>query len=582
MKQASLTAKGVQLLQVDIVDPDVVVIEKPDAIWLLLAAGGSQRTEPVVEEFWDSDAAESFCRQQGDAAVIGITREGCIPHCVEIWRGVTGGYEVFFLQRPDGKLWISDHFRSLLAQVPVGERSISEDAVLDHFLYRTVSGTLTYCSQVQRSAQGERTTIDCRNGSVRRRIFDRLEGDPSKASIEDYVEGIDKALATVLDPLRQSKKIATMFSGGVDSTLLQTYLRPDVPALNLVFDSAGLSGEDAYARHAAELLGVEMERVLVRATDFRQHLETAVSAIGMPPHFLQWVVENQVFTTGYERFITGDRADILFGGLGGLNGGLARYFASPFAAQGWLLAARCLPGNTMRHWRHNCLFAERMCRDPLSPYGYGSLHRTFSDLPLIEKVFGRNRVRERLEVRLAYVTERCALLGPKASRFDRHREVCTMVDFLCEESLMLLRQLALASGKALYSPFVHRVVVDSALAVPSPERPSRGLRTKHLLKDLLRKRLPAYPVDQKKYFLDIPFAEHFHTGSLSGIWQDYTVPEMFEGEVRARLTAESSQTTWNAITFAVFQETVLRNPNLAAAPATVSLSLEEGDAAAST
>jgi hypothetical protein len=94
------------------------------------------------------------------------------------------------------------------------------------------------------------------------------------------------------------------------------------------------------------------------------------------------------------------------------------------------------------------------------------------------------------------------------------------------------------------------------------ERYIRGLTAKWILKDLLDQRLPGYPSNQRKNATGLPFARFYRDGPLTTIWDTYDVPDRFEGEMRDELVASPSTSTWNAITYAVWEQRIARNRDL--------------------
>ena len=192
-----------------------------------------------------------------------------------------------------------------------------------------------------------------------------------------------------------------------------------------------------------------------------------------------------------------------------------------------------------------------------------------TDYSVVEAIFGPELVRERLLARLEYTTRRVVLSAPMNERFIQHVETAQWLDYFCENTLSIERQLAQAYGKSLFPLFVMRPVVSSALAVPVTKRYFRGpLDVKHLLKRVLKKRLPKYPINQRKCATGLPFDRYYTAGPLSDIWTRYRMPDFIEGKIRERVTDHPSQVTWNAITYAIWEYRVVRNPHLKPVPST--------------
>ena len=117
-----------------------------------------------------------------------------------------------------------------------------------------------------------------------------------------------------------------------------------------------------------------------------------------------------------------------------------------------------------------------------------------------------------------------------------------------------------------------KAVIKSALSIPVGKRYLRRAQGKYLLKHLLKRRLPSYPVNQPKGYMAVHFADYYRSGPLSEVWQNYEVPELFQGEYRDRLLNHPSQVTWNAITLAIWKDKIARNAQLQAVDGSKTLS----------
>jgi hypothetical protein len=63
---------------------------------------------------------------------------------------------------------------------------------------------------------------------------------------------------------------------------------------------------------------------------------------------------------------------------------------------------------------------------------------------------------------------------------------------------------------------------------------------------------------------------------LTGIWEQYSPPGLFEGQARRDLIANEldEAVLWNAIAYAIWDERVVRNPRLAPHPSAESISVD--------
>ncbi len=159
-------------LEIVLANPEVRRVDRPDATWLLV---GCDEYDAVRLEQSGNDRDEieaEICARAGDATIIKVVHSKRRAHRVSAWRGPTSVHEVFRLERRNGDLIIADHFRNLLARLPMGERTPSDDAIIDHFIFRATPGHNTYCQRIARLGHGERITIElncvpCKGVSVR-------------------------------------------------------------------------------------------------------------------------------------------------------------------------------------------------------------------------------------------------------------------------------------------------------------------------------------------------------------------------------------------------------------------------------
>lgn len=546
-------------------DPRVEVVRRPGRLWLIsgVIGAGSPPFDPGEEGNGAAEAA--FCHELGDATVLRVDFVEDRPARVLIWRGDTSSYEAYFAIRDSGDVIIADHFRNVVSLLPVDERQPSEASTIDHFVFRRTLGRDTYCANIRRAAFGETVDIDVPSGEVRFSIFDRLVSRLDPRPTEDYVGDLDRALRREMEALRTVPGAVTMLSGGMDSTLMQSYLGDDLPALHVVADADDFHLGGGHLEAAATALGIEPRRAVVPTGEFLDQIEEAVDGRGVPPHFPQWVTLSRVFSEPFEVFIIGERAGA-YSRFGGKIPYLARRFSH---LPGSLLQPVLRAASTFSRPHRLTLLAQQaplLGRDPRSPEGWGAqMPLDFGDRRWAEKVFGHEAVLARYEEQLRYVEEHVELLPTTADSYFRHLEIGRWREFYNENNSQF-RSLAFAYGKSMVDPFTARSVVDAVLAVPAMERFESGAHSKYIVETLLRQRVPGYPPAAKKDDIVVPFRRYLNKGPLAGVWEKYDVPAFFTGEDRANLIERPGRPSWTAVTWAVWQDRVVNNPGLAPLP----------------
>jgi hypothetical protein len=185
----------------------------------------------------------------------------------------------------------------------------------------------------------------------------------------------------------------------------------------------------------------------------------------------------------------------------------------------------------------------------------------YGDRAFLEEVFGVDVVKARLQERLDYATRRVALFAAERPAFFRHVELDQWIEIFADPMLPL-RHLANAAGKTVFAPYAAGPMLRACRSVPLQQRYIWGLQPKYLLKRTLQRRLPAYPIGQRKLHTALPFERYFRKGPLTGIWDRYDIPAVFRGAARDRLVSAADWTTWNAVTWAIW-ERVVADPDLA-------------------
>lgn len=558
-------------LELLLANPTVRRVSRPDVTWFLT---GCEETEAhQLERVGNArDGIEpDICISAGDATILKIVHDQNSAHRISAWRGPTSKYEVFRMKKENGDLIIADHFRNLMAQLPIAERMPSDESIIDHYLFRAPVGHNTYCRKIHRLGSGEHLSIELISRESDQSIFKKLDDAPVRRTVSEYLNDVDLALADVLGVVKEQTGIAALFSGGVDSTLLQTYLGPKTAALNLIVDvrDAGAQMEAQYAQDAADRLGITLERREVRRSEFLEDLELATENIAMPVLNSSLAVFSHLFANEYETYLAGWNADALFGHSTVFRR-VGSFFANPFLLCCLQLSVPVIArSDQAQHniWRERLEqllpLAREMSMPPESVRGFGQRAETYVEFDMLEMIFGTEAVAKRLTNRFEYVAKRAALTAPQSDTFSRHCEIASWVELLCDDFGSQMRHLATANDKAVLLPYLSGSVVGSALRIPANERYLRRWEGKYILKGLLRRRLPGYPTHQRKgaTFL-APFPQYYRAGPLSRIWDRYQVPDFLCGPVRDQILSSPLRLTYSAISYAIWTHRVHQSSSL--------------------
>jgi len=549
----------VPTVEASFTDPDAIRRLSSTGTWFL--TGVTSVDESSIDALIATGDAEHFCRANRDALVVYVEHDNASASRLHAWRAIFSGRELFFTVRQSRDVIVSDHFVNVLAAIPPRDRLPDDNILVAHYLFRKPYGTMTYSQQVTRLAHAEHLEIDLETGQVETSQFDKISDEGGARPAHEYVEAVGGALERSFTCTNDRGPSAVMFSGGVDSTLMMTYADESVTPITFVPDTPEFNIETQYARHAASLLGVEIEEIPRAETGFLDLFEIATDLVGTPVFddaipYLGGLIHEQP----YESFYSGEGADSAFG----MSLKLARFasvFRFPGVRHGLQATAHRVPGSLGYRMRQVRPIASGFAKDALDPDGFAGNARTFGDTSLFESLVTTEVVRQAKTYQLEYVTQRIALSATRTSAFLAHTELAHWVMLLANPS-MIERLVAHASGKRVWAPFLDGDVLTELARIPIEDRYVRGLRSKWILKDLLAKRLPGYPTNQRKRATALPFERFYTSGPLTNFWDHYDVPDIFEGEERDALVSEPSTTTWNAITYAVWEQRVAKNPNL--------------------
>ena len=228
----------------------------------------------------------------------------------EAWRGATSNYEAYIASgEPGHPPAITDDFRDALALVPPARRVIAPHALADHLLFANVPGIRTYVAEIKRVGHGEH--VQWKKGQTERHLFDPLVARPRTDAAPSV--GIDIAFKRTVAALRLPDNSVAQLSGGIDSSLMQTYLPPLTRTIGGIIDSPEFAGEVAYAKRASQILGVRYEAIPTAESAFLEMVVDATRQYALPLQVPRTVVVQAILDSPATCFINGYYADSLFG-----------------------------------------------------------------------------------------------------------------------------------------------------------------------------------------------------------------------------------------------------------------------------
>ncbi|MFC4357925.1 asparagine synthase-related protein [Halobium salinum] len=581
--------------------PDAEHVVRDDADWFVAGVPHAALRALVTESPDLGTVRRRLPAVAEDAVLLRVAPGSDRP--LVAYRSVTASRSLYVCRSSAGRLLLTDCFRNAVAALDPEDRRTPDAAVADHLLFRAPVDPLTYLDRVRALERG--TWVEWSPGSAHAPDgttgfldFDAtprpgVSGAPlgslsvtADRSPGEVLDAVDRALADTLSSAgglsptdgadADSGALTTALSGGVDSTLVHSYLPDATPTLTWGVDSPEFAFELDYASAAADALGADNRSVVVSEGSFADRLAASVEATCLPTHYAQTTLMDAALRrAGGGRLVDATKADALFG-LGGTKGAcLASWLSSVVDSPVGRLAA-ALPGRPGDDAAALRRYAGMLRRPPTDPDSFPVRTLTYADPGRVARMVGESVVADRINARHAAVS-RLVDRSERTSGFVDAAELAHLYCLFGHDHLRHWRQLAAVHDTALVAPFATRRLADCALSVPASRRyvpgprtalSRRSLRPKYLLKTLLERRLPGYPTERPKGSGALPVGRYFDEGPLADAFDRYDLPTVVPRPERDRVVDGDAPVAWNLLTYAVWRDRVLENPDVERVPGT--------------
>ncbi|MCU4926387.1 asparagine synthase-related protein [Halobacteria archaeon AArc-dxtr1] len=532
-----------------VANPSAEIVTRQDRTWVVVGTHTRELRDEIERGTDFEGVRELQTTLPGEGTVVALSGREDEP-TVRAHRGITSAYEVFYCVDSSGEPIVTDLFKNALARLDPDDRTVPDRAVADHLLYRTTP-IETYVERVHRLGHGETLTWD--PGETHRTpLTETLDPEPGVSAAGAH-RRLDEVLSAVCTPVADDATL--MLSGGVDSTVLGPYLTNPTPSVTGSFDTPELAFEGAYAERAADLIDADREVVEMTEDEYVARLESAVDALGMPPHQLQTPTFDGIFREAEGRLVSGQVADAVFGLESALQTGRRVWRTRHL---------RYVPAVVERLKRHGEI-RRGLERPPSDPDGHALGFGVYTDVPSAIESIGRDQYERRQRARYEYAMAR---VPPAAGdNFAKHAHAGQWVDFFCEDAGTVWRQAAIARGCEMYTPFAGKAVAELALGIPSPDRYMVDGEAKHVPKRLVEEWFPTYDRDKPKGNGNFPAERFLTTGPLASIFEQYELPA-FAPDISGEVVERSAGLAWNLASYAIWRDRVLDAHDLEPAPHT--------------
>lgn len=144
----------------------------------------------------------------------------------------------------------------------------------------------------------------------------------AERTIVNTAEEIDIALSAYFEKLYTTyNNIGILLSGGMDSAILASYLRPDSHAFTFVSDTGVFDADLERAQYYCKKYNLIHHLIPITFDDYKRYTPIVVANKYVPVHSIEPQIYKAAIKSkecGVETLITGESADSVFGGLDGL------------------------------------------------------------------------------------------------------------------------------------------------------------------------------------------------------------------------------------------------------------------------
>ncbi len=474
-------------------------------------------------------------RTRSDTETIVHAYEEWGPDCVARFRGMFAfalwdanrerlflardryGKKPLFFHHSNGLLLFGSEIKALLA-FPGIERRVDREALWHYFAYRYVPAPATLVEGIRKLMPG--SYLLCERGTViESRYFRPADGSPlsDPITVADppgaFLEQLDEAVRI---RMISDVPFGAFLSGGIDSSavvaLMSRHSSLAVKTFSVGFAESAYS-ELGYARTIAAHFKTDHHELTVSQEDLMEHLPTVIrfrdAPVAEPSDIPIYLLSREARRT-VKMVLTGEGADEFLGGY-------PKHVMERHAGTYQRLPA------PVRHG-----LVEPLCR--ALPYEFRRVKTAVANLALdcrgerLPRWFGALSSVERR--RLTTLEAPRVVPGP-AAWFDVHRGNSALRDILYFDQSSWLPdnllergdRMTMAASLEARMPFMDHQLAAFVSRLPDEWR-VRGLTTKRILREAMRRVLPAAILERPKVGFRVPVNEWFR-GRMRGFLTEH-------------------------------------------------------------
>jgi asparagine synthase (glutamine-hydrolysing) len=412
------------------------------------------------------------------------------------------GLKPLYYSYDSGRLIFGSEIKAILRD-PSIERSVNRQSLYHLLGYEYVPGPDTLFNGIKKLEPG--SILELREGrSPELKKYWQLE----QRDIDDRPEAFYELFRKVCeDHMLADVEVGAFLSGGLDSSSIVSALSTkhrDLKTLSLGYSESSYSEYD-YARIVADHFGTDHKEMLIAPVD-SDTIEKCVWHLDEPvtdPSTMPFMLLCETARSQAKVWQSGDGGDELLMGYDRIKANkvaqwlqvLPDFILSPFAN----FVVNRIPDNAQKKGARNMIL--RFTEGLLYPRAAGAMRWQYFMLPEYQQKLLRPEFRDSIDVRpmgpTLEVIDRTVGSGPQKDQFVE------LTTWLPDCALMKVDKMSMAHGVEIRTPFLDHRLVEYCFSLAT-SRKMRGFTSKWILRQAMRKRLPARILDRGKQGFAFP------------------------------------------------------------------------------
>ena len=225
------------------------------------------------------------------------------------------GQKPFYYALMNDTFMYGSEIKSLLHH-PDFKKEINQKALKSYLSFQTSVFEETFFKGVFRLKPGHYFTYDMESEQIETKAYYEIKFEAKKENFDEMVKEIDRTITSSIDThLISDVEIGAYLSGGIDSSYVVSYLKPD-KTFSVGFDFKNFN-EVPLAKDLSDMLKIENKSEIINSDDFFENIdkvqyysdEPNANLSAVPLYFLSALASKDVKVV-----LSGEGADELFGG----------------------------------------------------------------------------------------------------------------------------------------------------------------------------------------------------------------------------------------------------------------------------